>query len=679
MKPLHSVMLGAAFLASVLLNASALGRPTTGGVTAGPAIEAPQLSPGGRTLIHVRRPQPGDPAGLGDVVMVTDISDLEAPRQNPLNTGDADLLWAAFANDSRLLVALQQVVDVSDQDIIVDIGGGRLRQVLQLPRAHIMAMNLDGSGAVRLFGAQEARFNRFENARLERVADFLPHDHEHVLAPARTGSDGRLNLFRVNVLTGEADRVESGGGGTAAWFTNADGEAVMRLDVSPRGGYVTIRMRPEDARRWRDGPSMPTHEFGRLQRDMQWVARSDNPDEVLVFATSAQTERTGLFRYSLSEERLLDAVFDHPEFDVNAVKVDPFTGLPLAVVWADERLHVEPADPALAGVAASLAGGFAPDALIEPLQAAGGRVLLRVSSPTDPGRVFIFETESERLLEIGSERPILDGARMAQVSVHRYQARDGTELFGYLTSPEFTRFEPPSLVVLPHGGPERRDHYAFDEIAQLLAADGHVVFQPQFRGSFGFGRAFAEAGNGRWGDLVQHDITDGVLSLIEAGLADGERVCAAGWSFGGYSALMQAINEPDLYRCVIAGGAVTDLPAMLEFAEDAAGGEVTILRDMMGAQDAAALAAFSPARRASEITVPVLLVHGERDEVVPYDQSTLMAEALDAAGVRHDLVTLRGGHSPRGGDLRRFIRESTAFLERNLTPARTGPNAAPKP
>src|SRR5512147_1702592 len=115
-------------------------------------------------------------------------------------------------------------------------------------------------------------------------------------------------------------------------------------------------------------------------------------------------------------------------------------------------------------------------------------------------------------------------ARLAPTRAVDYTARDGTHLCGYLTTP-ITGAGPYRTVILPHGGPQSRDSFGYDETVQFLAARGYAVFQPNFRGSEGSGRSFTEAGFHQWGRLMQDDITDGVRNLIDSGVADANKIC----------------------------------------------------------------------------------------------------------------------------------------------------------
>jgi dipeptidyl aminopeptidase/acylaminoacyl peptidase len=138
-----------------------------------------------------------------------------------------------------------------------------------------------------------------------------------------------------------------------------------------------------------------------------------------------------------------------------------------------------------------------------------------------------------------------------------------------------------------------------------------------------------------------------VKNLIGSGVADPNRVCIVGWSFGGYATLAGLAYTPELYKCGVAGAPVSDLPTMLEWVSKRSGrwmrsdDHPTLL---MGnpIKDSKRLNDTSPARNAAKFRVPVLLIHGKDDTTVPIQQSQVMADALKAAGRPYEFVVIEG-------------------------------------
>jgi len=621
--------------------------PSAGDLLSDPAIYSPQLSPDGAQLAYLRSAQPGDPDGTW--LFILDVADGEGRVAQQVNLGERRVVWASWANNDRLLISYEVVSDVEGRGAIMFTESGDLALFKRVKRRQIVAIDVDGANPQALFDFNNRRFNTVFNLDLDQVIDYLPSDPDHILMPARTGRRGGLDIYRVNVYTGETERVVQGRARTIAWFTNGAGVPVMRWDVSSSWRTVRIMVRAGEGQRWRTVTRMPIRDFGRLNQDYTWAARSDLYDEALVFARSSETGTIGLYRYGLREDGLRDPIFLNSEYDVDTVLSDPHTGALIAYSWADTHTHVEVPDPVLSQHLAGLRGFFGPDVTVLPMQRAEHRVLLQVSGPLEPNSYYVYDMQALHVTPVGASQPRLMNRALAPVSVVHYTARDGQPLFGYLTMPAAPAGTPPPLVVMPHGGPERRDFLSFDVMAQLVAAEGYAVFQPQFRGSSGFGAAFAEQGYGEMAGLIQSDILDGVLAVLDSGQVDPDRVCVAGWSFGGYAALMQVIQNPELYKCAFAGAPVTDLPEMLAWHrgfQDEDDETLAYVETMLGYPDTNAMVAGSPARRASEITVPVLLVHGRDDDIVPYEQSELMLEALSALGADVTLVPFDGGHSP---------------------------------
>lgn len=641
--------------------------PGVGAVFSEPAIEDPQLSPDGTRLMFIRRPQPGDEDKDQAQLFIVDYSDMEAPIARQLPADAEGLRWAAWANNDRVLLSWNILADIEGPGALVYNGQGGISLIRQVWRTVLLAMDADGSNVVQLLDQNRRSISLYQT-QMDRVVDFLPGDPEHVLLAVRS-SRGALNVHRVNVNSGEDRRIDRGRAETLAWFTNSAGESVMRLDASARFDRIHLLIRERDGYRWRRVATNQMSDFGEFQDGVDWVARTDAYDEALVLTRANNADTLGLHRYSLTEGEVIGPVFETPVSDVNGVRVDPFTGRALALAWADEQTYVEVFDPAVARHLDALRTFFGDDVVVEPMQRAGTRILIGVSGPTEPQSFYLYDTQAYNIVPVGVAQPALQYTALADVSVHRYRASDGTALFGYVTHPVDPEPGPLALVVMPHGGPEARDFNQFDALAQLVAAEGFMVFQPQFRGSGGFGQAFAEAGHGEWGGLIQSDITDGVRSLLETGRVDPERVCVAGWSFGGYSALMQAILEPEIYACAAAGAPVTDLPELLAWKEGDGGEPFDQMRSMLGYPDTELMARYSPARRASEVTIPLIMVHGDDDRIVPVEQSRLMAEALEAAGVEHRLQEFDGGHGLNNpGEMLTAMFHITSFLNEHLDP-----------
>ncbi|MEZ0241926.1 MAG: alpha/beta hydrolase family protein, partial [Sphingomonas sp.] len=263
------------------------------------------------------------------------------------------------------------------------------------------------------------------------------------------------------------------------------------------------------------------------------------------------------------------------------------------------------------------------------------KLLLWAGSDVDPGRYYVFDRTAKKLTEIMLTRPPLEGATLAPVKSVTFTATDGTQIPAYLTLPPGSDGKNLPTIVMPHGGPESRDEWGFDWLAQYFAARGFAVLQPNFRGSAGYGQAwFVENGFKSWRTAIG-DVNDGGRWLIAQGIADPARLAIVGWSYGGYAALQSAVLDPDLFKAIIAIAPVTDLGKTKEEARYFA--NYGIVSDFIG--DGPHINEGSPARNATRFKAPVLMFHGEMDANVGVAQSRLMEARLKEAGRPVELVT----------------------------------------
>jgi dipeptidyl aminopeptidase/acylaminoacyl peptidase len=216
-----------------------------------------------------------------------------------------------------------------------------------------------------------------------------------------------------------------------------------------------------------------------------------------------------------------------------------------------------------------------------------------------------------------------------------------------------------------------------------LASRGYAVLQPNFRGSTGYGASWERAGWGQWGGLMQTDVEDGVAVVIRAHLVDARRVCIVGASYGGYAALAGVTLTPDRYQCAASIAGVSDLNAML-LQEAAATRHDSISSDYWRLsigdrqEDRERIRSVSPVNLAARVQIPVLLMHGTDDTVVPIDQSRRMLRALQSAGKDVRFVELRGDdHWLSDAETRtQMLRELETFLAQHLAgPAASAPSA----
>lgn len=266
-------------------------------------------------------------------------------------------------------------------------------------------------------------------------------------------------------------------------------------------------------------------------------------------------------------------------------------------------------------------------------------VLVHSYSDTHAGEFLLYNTATQKLQLLGDARQGHKEEGMAEVTLHRSTTRDGADLPVWITATPTKDKAPRPAVVLVHGGPSARaTEWGWDSEAQFLASRGYVVIEPDFRGSSGYGVRHLRAGWKQWGQRMQDDVSDALAFAIKSGQVDPKRVCIAGGSYGGYSALMGALKNNNQYKCAVAWVAVTD-PSYLStvFWDDASDDQRKYSVPLTVGdpkKDAVMLDANSPLKHAAKIKIPVMLAYGGKDRRVPLVHGEEMRDALIKAGNR---------------------------------------------
>ena len=271
------------------------------------------------------------------------------------------------------------------------------------------------------------------------------------------------------------------------------------------------------------------------------------------------------------------------------------------------------------------------------------KVVLSVSSSSNPGDFYYFDKENMILTFLWDRSPWMDRNKLAKKTPIKYTARDGLEIYGYLTLPLGSSGKNLPMVVHPHGGPNVRDTIRYDTYVQFLASRGYAVFQPNFRGSTGYGAYHYISANKQFGKTMQDDITDGVNYLIDQGVADPDRIAIFGGSYGGYATMAGLTFTPDLYAAGINFVGVVDLELLQEDSNRNSrrfGGFYDELRlewgDPDDPEDMKYIIETSPLRQAHKIKSPVLIIHGAQDPNVRLIHARKLADKLDSLGKEYE-------------------------------------------
>ena len=456
------------------------------------------------------------------------------------------------------------------------------------------------------------------------------------------------DVYAVSISTGERELLIENHDNVAGWSADLEGNIRLATRQTGEGGTEVLRV---------DGG-----ELGEVVFECSWQETCGpmnfHPDGDRVWFQSNRGEDvdlTGLYIMDLASGEI--ELFERDpegEVDFGGAIFSPATDELLATVYVGDRPRIYPQDEGFAADLEFLRENLPEGEIgISSMTADEGLALVSLSRDVDPGTVYLFDRAERTVEKFYRGRPEIDPAQMAEMQPIRYTARDGLEIPAYLTIPRGADPENLAVVALIHGGPWARDTWGYRSQVQFLANRGYAVLQPNFRGSSGFGKAFLNAGNNEWGDAMQDDITDGVNHLIELGIADPERVCIMGGSYGGYATLAGMVFTPDLYACGVNIVGVSNIITLLNSIPPYWGPirEMFIRRvgDPETDEGREQLKRQSPINHVDSIASPLLVIHGANDPRVKQAEADQIVVAMRERELPVEyIVAPDEGHGFRG-------------------------------
>jgi dipeptidyl aminopeptidase/acylaminoacyl peptidase len=592
-------------------------------------LEDADISPSGNKVLLLASAQ-----GAATTATVIDIPTGKATRVAETTGRPEKLYWCGFAGEEHVVCQFGGVTQ-DDADLV--------------SFSRLLTVRTDGT-KMKPLAQQESGRAAYSAYSDGSIVDWM------------TGSEGRLLMARVYVPDGSntghlISRTKSGLGVDMIELDNlnsksveparqvgsylSDGRGNIRITTSwswtgdgRLTGIGTTRFRKPGSRDWID-----LGEYSAVTREGIYPLAVDAERNAL-FASQRLNGRDALVQIALDGSKTTSVIAKNDRVDIDGVVRFGRGQRVIGYTFADERRKVVYFDAEFDKLHDALSRALPnnPDIDFRESSRDGQKLLILASADTNPGAMYIFNRATKSLTEVGKVRPNLDNRTLATVKPIEVPAADGVKIPAYLTLPPGSSGKNLPAVVLPHGGPEARDEWGFDWIAQFLAARGYAVIQPNYRGSDGYGDAWlAKNGFQGWRTSIG-DVTASAKHLVSEGIADPNRLAILGWSYGGYAALQSVATEPDLYKAAIAIAPVTDL-AMLK-TDSQYYTDRDIVNKFVGSGPH--ISEGSPLQNAQRIKVPVLLAHGDLDVNVNIRHSRAMQGALQRAGKPVEFLTFKG-------------------------------------
>jgi dipeptidyl aminopeptidase/acylaminoacyl peptidase len=452
----------------------------------------------------------------------------------------------------------------------------------------------------------------------------ISKDRKYVYMPAYKDL-GSFDLYRVTLGKKRKPRTASKGKSDVIDFFMGDNDEVIareRYNNETNLHRIESRIDDEWVTVFSETTPFMTKGFDGITPDMKHLVMESYNEE---------TKRAAYFKLALSDGKIEGPIFEQTNRDSESLITD-INRVVHGVVYSGFTPTYEFFDKSLSAKMRGINKAMPNNTFIlKDFSDNLSNMIFYMEGEMSAGDYILYKQGGLSML--ASARPDIPTANVHKVTEYIYNARDELPIPSLLTLPNHKEAKGLPAVMLPHGGPESYDRKGFDWLAQYLANEGYAVIQPQFRGSIGFGYEHLWAGRGEWGQKMQDDLTDAVDDLAIKGVIDKERVCIIGASYGGYAALAGAAFTPDVYRCAVSINGVSDIEMMLKRERRKLGDDhwvVSYWEEVIAESevDKSHLKAISPVNHVAQITIPILLIHGENDKVVNIEQSEDMFEAL---------------------------------------------------
>ena len=630
------------------------------------SIGGVQISPDGHYLSML--------ALRGDrrAVLVADLTGHDSAHMvlsSDLNQA-TDISWCHWANETRLVCGIREMTNAPNGIVYI--------------ATRLMAVDPDGKNSLVLMQDLGPNPGVSQGQLQDNVVDWAPGKPNTILVASpeiqvdakmralmRSGG-GSLGaqysefpaVYEVDIVTGTMTLRLHAQQPIRHILTDAHGEARFGWGYQDQSTQIEYYVRPIANQGWR---LLQKGDFSEARLEPGAIC-SDNPD--CAYAFGQLEGRNALWRMDLTGGTPPKVEFSHPAVDVQSAVLDNNRRL-IGVIYETDHPFFYATEPKIKAILDAVKPVL-PDAFISVVSRTRDDRLyvLLTTGDIDPGSYYLYDSQKGTLHRIAAGYPDLDLKSQGRMQPISYPAKDGTSIPGFLTVPPGKRAENLPLVVLPHDGPETRDHWEFSFLRSFLVSRGYAVLQMNYRGSSGYGSSWRAAASQDWGGLPLSDVTDGARWAMGQGIADPKRTCILGWGFGGYVALLSAERYGDQYRCAASIAGISDLPLLEE--EQRIFTSSAMSEKRIGT-NRNKLEQDSPSAHAGSVTMPVLMIHGDKDAEINVAQSQAMDTALKSAGKGHEFIMIGGAdhQMTRVSDRITVLSALDRFLGQNLKPAST--------
>ena len=588
-------------------------------------------------------------------------------KARPSISPDGERLAYLAPKDGVLNVWVRTIGQDDDHAVTDDTLRGIRRYFWAEDNEHIFYLqDIGGNENWRLYAVNlttdEIRdFTPFPEVQVQ-IVDKDPHFPDEILIGMNKENPRVHDVYRLNLKTGELTQEVRNPGDVAGWVADADLKIRGASYARPDGGF-DLKIRDDYQSDWQTVVTWgPEDNFSGpigFTKDGGSIYLNDSRD-----ANAARLVKLNIATGGIT------VLAEDSQYDMGGVIIHPETYEIQAVSFTKDRKEWLVLDSTIQADMEAIEKLDRGDFFFINRDRADKTWLLGFTKDNGPVPYYAYDREEKKGTFLFVARPKLKEYKLAGMEPISFTSRDGLTIHGYLTLPRGMGQENLPMVLNVHGGPWGRNAWGYDGEAQWFANRGYACLQINFRGSYGYGKDFLNAGNREWGAKMHDDLIDGVNWAIEQGIADPERIAIYGGSYGGYAALVGAAFTPDVFCCAVDVVGPSNIVTLIRSIPPYWSTLRKVFDVRVGNVDTEEefLKSRSPLFKADQIEIPLLIAQGANDPRVKQAESEQIVEALRSKGkpVEYMLFPDEGHGFARPENRLKFYAAAEAFLAKYL-------------
>ena len=502
----------------------------------------------------------------------------------------------------------------------------------------------------------------FDNVQV-RIEDHNKFHPQKMLIGMNKEDPKVHDVYNLHIKTGRITLVAKNPGNISSWVADIDLK-VRGAMVSNPDGSSDLLLRKDEHSEWKK-----TISWGFDDTLSSGPVSFTKDGKSLYLFDSRNSDISALVKFEI-ETGNIEVIAKDSYYDIGNILINSDTYEVQAVSFTKERNEWLVLDENLKDDFENVSKLSEGDYFIYDRDNEDKNWLIGITVDNGPVSFYSYSRDKKKGELLFYNKPDLKNYEMSFMEPISFKSRDGLTIHGYITYPKGENRKKLPVVLNVHGGPWVRDTWGYDSESQWLADRGYACVQVNYRGSSGYGKKFLNAGNKEWGGKMHDDLVDTVDWLIKQGIAEPDKICIYGGSYGGYAALVGATFTPDVFSCAVSIVGPSNLITFIDTIPPYWSTFRSIMYKKVGNPETEEefLKSRSPLFKVQNIKIPMLIAQGANDPRVNQDESEQIVAEMKRRNIEHEYLLFPDeGHGFAKPENRlKFFEAAEKFLAKHL-------------